>query len=100
MVGPWDSRPLGRDYFSFAYSAFACFRAGMSGSASFQRLRNTRHVLRFGFLKEHNIGIRVSADQTQLAAIERPMKVPDLLSLKVGDLLPRRTVERLEPEVF
>ncbi len=26
-----------RSYCSFAYSAFACFRIGMSGSASFQR---------------------------------------------------------------
>jgi hypothetical protein len=27
---------------SFAYSALACFRMGMSGSASFQKLRNSR----------------------------------------------------------
>jgi len=27
---------------SFAYSALACFRMGMSGSASFQRLRKSR----------------------------------------------------------
>ena len=28
-------------YFSFAYSALASFRMGMSGSASFQRVRNS-----------------------------------------------------------
>jgi len=30
-----------RDYCSFAYSALACFRMGMSGSASFQRLKKS-----------------------------------------------------------
>lgn len=35
--------------------------------------------LRFGLLKEHNIGISVAADQTQFAAVGRPVKVPDLL---------------------
>jgi hypothetical protein len=30
-----------RNYFSFAYSAWACFRMGMSGSASFQRERKS-----------------------------------------------------------
>jgi hypothetical protein len=29
------------DYRSFAYSAFACFRMGMSGSASFQSVRKS-----------------------------------------------------------
>jgi hypothetical protein len=29
-------------YISFAYSAWACFRMGMSGSASFQRVRKER----------------------------------------------------------
>jgi hypothetical protein len=28
-------------YFSFAYSALACFKTGMSGSASFQRVRKS-----------------------------------------------------------
>jgi len=28
-------------YISFAYSAFACFKTGMSGSASFQRVRKS-----------------------------------------------------------
>jgi hypothetical protein len=29
------------DYFSFAYSAFACFRTGISGSASFHSVRKS-----------------------------------------------------------
>jgi hypothetical protein len=29
------------DYFRFAYSALACFRMGMSGSASFQSVRKS-----------------------------------------------------------
>ncbi len=57
-------------------------------------------ALRFGLLREHNIGIGVAAYHTQLAAVERPVKVRDLFRFEVGDLLPRRTVERLEPEVF
>ena len=32
-------QPIGLSYCSFAYSAFASFRIGMSGSASFQRVR-------------------------------------------------------------
>jgi hypothetical protein len=30
---------FGSRYFSFSYSALACFRMGMSGSASFQRAK-------------------------------------------------------------
>jgi len=56
--------------------------------------------LRFGFLQEHNIGICVAADHTQLAAVERPVKVPDLFRFEIGDLLSRRAVKWLEPEVF
>ena len=33
------------DYCNFAYSAFACFRMGMSGSASFQRVRKSSYAL-------------------------------------------------------
>jgi hypothetical protein len=40
-----------RDYFSFAYSAFACFRIGMSGSASFQRVMEL--LLRQPYLVHH-----------------------------------------------
>ena len=35
-----DERLAG-DYFSFAYSAFAAMRIGMSGSASFQRAKKS-----------------------------------------------------------
>src|ERR1035438_8220442 len=42
----------------------------------------------------------VAADQPQLAAVERPVKLRDVFRLEVGDLLSRRTVERLEPEVI
>jgi hypothetical protein len=31
----------GENYWSFAYSVFACFRIGMSGSASFQIVRKS-----------------------------------------------------------
>src|SRR5580692_2273446 len=57
-------------------------------------------VLRFGLLQQHNIGIGVAANQPQLAAVERPVKVGDLFRFKVGDLPSRRTVERLQPEVI
>jgi hypothetical protein len=33
-------------YWSFAYSALAAFRMGMSGSASFQRVTKSRYALR------------------------------------------------------
>ena len=62
--------------------------------------KSTRNGLRFGLLQEDHIGFGVAADHSQLAAIERPVKVADLFSLEVGDLFSRRTVERLEPEVF
>jgi hypothetical protein len=42
----------------------------------------------------------VAADQAQPAAVERPVKVPDAFRFEVGDLLPRRIVERLKPEVI
>jgi hypothetical protein len=42
----------------------------------------------------------VAADHAQLAAIERPVKVGDLFGCEVGELLSRRTVERLKPEVI
>jgi hypothetical protein len=32
---------LPTNYFSFAYSALACFRIGMSGSAFFQRVKKS-----------------------------------------------------------
>src|ERR1700687_1021862 len=35
------SRQLGCAHCSFAYSALACFRMGISGSASFQRVRKS-----------------------------------------------------------
>src|SRR5580693_5091321 len=37
FIGPVRNRVI--LYCSFAYSALACFRMGMSGSASFQRMR-------------------------------------------------------------
>jgi hypothetical protein len=37
----WKRGPERGDYFSFAYSALACLRMGMSGSASFQRVRKS-----------------------------------------------------------
>src|ERR1035438_1815781 len=40
------------------------------------------------------------AHHPQLAAIKRPVKIHDLFCLEVGDLLSRRTVQRLQPEVF
>lgn len=42
----------------------------------------------------------MAADHAQLGAVERPAKVGDLFRFEVGDLLSRRTVERLEPEVI
>src|SRR5271169_759503 len=73
---------------------------GMSGSASFQRVTKPRHVLQFGLFEQHNIRIGVAADQAELAAIERPVEIDDLFRFEVSDLLSRRTVKRLEPEVI
>lgn len=58
------------------------------------------HVLRFGLFQQHNIGVGVASDHPQLVTVERPVKVCDSFRLEVRDLLARRTVERLEPEVF
>ena len=41
----------------------------------------------------------MAADQAKFFAVERPVKVPNVFRFKVGDLLPRRTVERLKPEI-
>jgi hypothetical protein len=46
------------------------------------------HVLRFGFLQSHDIGIGVAADHTQLAAIERSVKVSICSDLKLVICLP------------
>src|SRR5579863_4260699 len=42
----------------------------------------------------------MTANHTHLAAVERPVKIRDVFRLEIGELLPRRTVERLEPEVI
>ena len=52
-----------------------------------------------GLLQQHDVRIRVAAKHAQLAAVERPVKVLDPFRLEVRDLLSRRTVERLQPEV-
>jgi len=41
----------------------------------------------------------VAADQAKFLAVERPVKVPNVFRFEVGDLLSRRTVEGLKPEV-
>src|SRR5438874_1225399 len=41
LEGQLQCRATHRGYCSFAYSALACFRMGMSGSASFQRARKS-----------------------------------------------------------
>jgi hypothetical protein len=46
-------------YCSLAYSALACFRMGMSGSASFQRVRKT--IFGYFLFADHSSRI-VSAD--------------------------------------
>ena len=38
----WGVVKIQRDYFSFAYLAWACSRMGMSASASFQRKQKSR----------------------------------------------------------
>ena len=40
-TGGWSVGSDLRPYCSFAYSALACFRMGMSGSASFQRAKKS-----------------------------------------------------------
>jgi len=44
--GPRSEGPSAGDYFSFAYSALASFRMGMSGSASFQIVRKSWYAAR------------------------------------------------------
>ena len=46
LVCPEDTSIYELHYFNFAYSALACFRMGMSGSASFQRVRKSRYFWR------------------------------------------------------
>jgi hypothetical protein len=75
-------------------------RDGMSESASFGESGRLTHILRFRLLQQYNIGIGVAADQAQLAAVERPVKVVDFFRFEVGDLFSRRAVERLQPEVI
>ena len=45
LIGKWMENEIRnnerRNHFSFAYSAFAAMRTGMSGSASFQRVRKS-----------------------------------------------------------
>src|SRR5215469_17946656 len=58
------------DYSNFAYSALACFRMGMSGSASFQRTRD----LRLRFLEQNYDSFRVFAHDRELLPIRRPVE--------------------------
>jgi hypothetical protein len=51
-------------------------------------------------LQEYNIGLGVAANHTQLATVEGPVKVHDAFRFEVGDLLSRRAIERLEPEII
>ena len=42
----------------------------------------------------------MATDDTQFSAVERPVKIPDVFRCEVGNLLSRRTVQRLKPEVI
>jgi len=69
FVKKW--KKSGPGYCSFSYSALACFRMGMSGSASFQKVRHSESsgILRFGLLQEHDIGIRMAAQDAKTLPI-------------------------------
>src|SRR5580658_5687533 len=55
--------------------------------------------LRFRLFEEHDIGVGVAADEAKFLAVERPVKVPNVFRFEVGDLLSRRTIEGLKPEI-
>jgi hypothetical protein len=42
----------------------------------------------------------VAADEAELLAVKRPEEVAEAFRLEIGDLLSRRAVERLQPEVI
>src|SRR5215471_20334842 len=48
---------------------------------------------------EDDVGISVTADEAQLPAIKRPVKVSDALRSETGKLLSRRPVKRLLPQI-
>src|ERR1700675_1715469 len=48
-------RSKSADYFSFAYSALACLRMGIWGSASFHRVRKSRYAARAFVVSPCNI---------------------------------------------
>ena len=60
-----------KSYCNFAYSALACFRMGMSGSASFFVGGN---ALLLRFLQQNHIGFGVSAQYAKLLPVRRPVE--------------------------
>jgi hypothetical protein len=59
-------------YCSLAYSALACFRMGMSESASFQRVKKCRsRMSRLGFLQENNVRVKMAAQDSEILSIRR-----------------------------
>ena len=60
-------------YSNFAYSVFASFRMGMSGSTSFQRVRKSLWAppSRLGFLQENNVRIPVATQNSEILSVLR-----------------------------
>lgn len=70
---------------NFVYAALASFAIDIGFAVSPRREEDWLHVLRFGLLQEHNVGVSMAANETEPLAIERPMKVGDVFRLEVGD---------------
>jgi len=63
-------------YFNFAYSALACFRMGIRGSASFPEGEEIfiTAASPLGLLQENNVKIEVTAQNTETLSIRRQVK--------------------------
>jgi hypothetical protein len=65
-------------HFSLAYSALACFRMGMSGSASFQRARKFGPLpLGAGVSQQHDVGVCVVPTEEKIIALGRKAVILD-----------------------
>ena len=82
-------------YSSFAYSALACLlqQWACRGPASFQwkdRESKLPSLWQFCLFNEHYIGIGMKAKDTESLAVPRPVKLVNLLGIKVSQRPTRR----------
>ena len=77
-----STRPAG-GYCNFAYSALACLRMGMSGSASFQNVRTVLVSLKVA--NQRDISLCMSASDSKPVPVNRPTKVSNIVKLRADD---------------